>query len=121
MVLFDEGFPIVPGGHTHVCTRASHILHSHPRWLCQCDVSYPSHLILSSSHVLHSHPRWLCQCQVLRYGISNKYGAHMDGLGRIMSVLIYLIGEWLVAYRGEAAQMHASNGWQLHRYGGQGG
>ncbi|KAG1666962.1 hypothetical protein FOA52_004245 [Chlamydomonas sp. UWO 241] len=29
--------------------------------------------------------------QVLRYGVSNKYGAHMDGLGRVMSVLIYLI------------------------------
>eukprot|EP00955_Chlamydomonas_euryale_P076227 362583-Chlamydomonas_euryale.AAC.2 len=31
--------------------------------------------------------------QVLRYGPTNKYGAHMDGLGRVMSVLIYLIRE----------------------------
>ncbi len=31
--------------------------------------------------------------QVLRYGPSNKYGAHMDGLGRVASVLIYLVGE----------------------------
>ena len=31
--------------------------------------------------------------QVLRYGPTNKYGAHMDGLGRVMSVLIYLVGE----------------------------
>ena len=29
--------------------------------------------------------------QVLRYGPTNKYGPHIDGLGRVMSVLIYLI------------------------------
>eukprot|EP00798_Chlamydomonas_sp_ICE-L_P026246 gene26246-17345_t len=28
--------------------------------------------------------------QVLRYGPTNKYGPHVDGLGRVMSVLIYL-------------------------------
>ena len=31
--------------------------------------------------------------QVLRYGPTNKYGPHMDGLERVMSVLIYLVGE----------------------------
>ena len=31
--------------------------------------------------------------QVLRYGPTNKYGPHMDGLNRVMSVLIYLVGE----------------------------
>ena len=30
--------------------------------------------------------------QILRYGPTNKYGAHLDGLGRVMSVLIYLVG-----------------------------
>eukprot|EP00798_Chlamydomonas_sp_ICE-L_P021599 gene21599-28598_t len=29
--------------------------------------------------------------QVLRYGPSNKYGPHQDGLGRVISVLIYLV------------------------------
>lgn len=29
--------------------------------------------------------------QVLRYGPSNKYGPHMDGLGRVCSILIYLV------------------------------
>eukprot|EP00955_Chlamydomonas_euryale_P067399 359833-Chlamydomonas_euryale.AAC.10 len=31
--------------------------------------------------------------QVLRYGPTNKYGEHMDGLGRVLSVLIYLVRE----------------------------
>ena len=31
--------------------------------------------------------------QVLRYGPTNKYGPHMDGLNRVMSVLIYLVGK----------------------------
>ncbi len=31
--------------------------------------------------------------QVLRYGPTNKYGPHMDGLERVMSVLIYLVRE----------------------------
>ncbi len=31
--------------------------------------------------------------QVLRYGPTNKYGPHQDGLERVMSVLMYLVGE----------------------------
>jgi len=47
--------------------------------------------------------------QVLRYGPTNKYGPHMDGLGRVMSVLIYLIAP---EAGGETAFPN-SNGW-LH-------
>lgn len=31
--------------------------------------------------------------QVLRYGPTNKYGAHIDGLERVATVLIYLVRE----------------------------
>ena len=31
--------------------------------------------------------------QVLRYGPTNKYGPHIDGLERVATVLIYLVGE----------------------------
>jgi len=41
----------------------------------------------------HLPPSFQEDMQVLRYGPTNKYGAHMDGLGRVMSVLIYLIRE----------------------------
>jgi len=47
--------------------------------------------------------------QVLRYGVTNKYGAHMDGLERVMSVLIYLVAP---EAGGETA-FPMSNGW-LH-------
>ena len=43
-----------------------------------------------ASHLPPSHQE---DMQVLRYGPTNKYGPHMDGLERVMSVLIYLIGE----------------------------
>ncbi len=43
-----------------------------------------------------------CCAQVLRYGPTNKYGAHIDGLGRLCTVLIYLVGEWGGGGRGEA-------------------
>ncbi|KAG1658827.1 hypothetical protein FOA52_008252 [Chlamydomonas sp. UWO 241] len=55
--------------------------------------------------------------QVLRYAATNKYGAHMDGLDRVMSVLIYLVEpesggetafpnskEWLHPEMGEPTQ-----------------
>jgi len=47
--------------------------------------------------------------QVLRYGPTNKYGPHLDGLGRVMSVLIYLIEP----EEGGETAFPASNGW-LH-------
>lgn len=31
--------------------------------------------------------------QVLRYGPTNKYGAHIDGLERVLTVLMYLVRE----------------------------
>lgn len=39
----------------------------------------------------HLPPSYQEDMQVLRYGPTNKYGAHLDGLERVMSVLIYLI------------------------------
>jgi prolyl 4-hydroxylase len=47
--------------------------------------------------------------QVLRYGPTNKYGPHIDGLERVMSVLIYLVEP---KFGGETAFPN-SNGW-LH-------
>ncbi|KAJ9512849.1 hypothetical protein QJQ45_029174 [Haematococcus lacustris] len=47
--------------------------------------------------------------QVLRYGPTNKYGPHLDGLERVASVLIYLVAP---EEGGETAFPH-SNGW-LH-------
>jgi hypothetical protein len=35
------------------------------------------------------------QLQVLRYGPTNKYGPHIDGLERVATVLIYLVGKGL--------------------------
>ncbi|KAG1660152.1 hypothetical protein FOA52_007809 [Chlamydomonas sp. UWO 241] len=46
------------------------------------------HRLSMVSHLPVSHQEDL---QVLRYGVSNKYGPHCDGLGRVMSVLIYLV------------------------------
>ncbi|GFH26357.1 Fe2OG dioxygenase domain-containing protein, partial [Haematococcus lacustris] len=46
---------------------------------------------------------------VLRYGPTNKYGPHLDGLERVASVLIYLVAP---EEGGETAFPH-SNGW-LH-------
>lgn len=34
-----------------------------------------------------------CRAQVLRYGPTNKYGPHIDGLERVLTVLMYVIGE----------------------------
>lgn len=45
--------------------------------------------------------------QVLRYGPTNKYGAHVDGLGRVMSVLIYLIAP----EEGGETAFPQTNGW----------
>ncbi|GAX79135.1 hypothetical protein CEUSTIGMA_g6575.t1 [Chlamydomonas eustigma] len=47
--------------------------------------------------------------QVLRYGPTNKYGPHLDGLGRVMSVLIYLVEP----EEGGETAFPESNGW-LH-------
>ncbi len=55
---------------------------------------------LRSAHPLHSSRvdtavtrATVCQLQVLRYGPTNKYGAHIDGLERVATVLMYLVGE----------------------------
>ncbi|KAG2500261.1 hypothetical protein HYH03_001839 [Edaphochlamys debaryana] len=40
------------------------------------------------SHIPISHQE---DMQVLRYGVSNKYGPHLDGLERVASVLMYLV------------------------------
>eukprot|EP00798_Chlamydomonas_sp_ICE-L_P021598 gene21598-28597_t len=48
--------------------------------------------------------------QVLRYGPTNKYGPHLDGLGRVMSVLIYLVAP----EEGGETAFPQSDGW-LHR------
>mmetsp|Transcript_26898 Transcript_26898/g.58722 ORF Transcript_26898/g.58722 Transcript_26898/m.58722 type:complete len:357 (-) Transcript_26898:792-1862(-) len=47
--------------------------------------------------------------QVLRYGVTNKYGPHIDGLERVMSVLIYLVAP----DEGGETAFPMSNGW-LH-------
>ncbi|KAG1679469.1 hypothetical protein FOA52_011067 [Chlamydomonas sp. UWO 241] len=53
-------------------------------------------------HLPRSHQE---DMQVLRYSEGNKYGAHLDGLGRVMSILIYLIAP---EEGGETAFPHAS-------------
>ncbi|EFJ42276.1 hypothetical protein VOLCADRAFT_67269 [Volvox carteri f. nagariensis] len=42
------------------------------------------------SHMPPSHQE---DMQVLRYGRTNKYGPHIDGLERVATVLMYLVGE----------------------------
>ena len=36
--------------------------------------------------------------QVLHYGPSNNYGPHQDGLERVLTVLLYLVGEGTFQY-----------------------
>ena len=34
------------------------------------------------------------QLQVLRYGVTNKHGPHLDGLERVCTVVMYLVGKY---------------------------
>ena len=70
---------------------------------------------VSDASVLHCSlpPCLLHSLQVLRYGPTNKYGAHMDALGRVCSVLIYLVAP----EEGGETAFPQSNGWVDPRMG----